>query len=410
MISTMTQLKTRVLWLLTALVAAGAGYQIVFAIEPGIGLLPATSRVAWSLVPVAYAVTATLIVSKQPRNPVGWVLLIPAVGSFLDLLTTVYFDSWATPPESIGPLALIAMAYSNLSWLLLIFPVFHLLLVFPTGRLVSNRWRWAPAIEIAMISILTIIVFITDRIGPWERGWVVVNAVGFGTLQTDLPNPIGFMPVAATEGGPFLLFWGVGLVMLTVAGVASMVTRYRRAGSVERHQVKWLLFASAIFGAVYIVASATTDFEDGGVQDVLLPLALIGIPVSVTIAVLRYRLFDIDRVVSRTVGYTIVVGVLGVIYAAGAIWLPSLVSGDSPIFIAMATLVAAGLFNPVRRGVLRAVDRRFYRAKYDAEKVVDSFKAQLRDQTDLDLLAQDWVTVVAETMQPATVGVWVKQR
>jgi uncharacterized membrane protein YdcZ (DUF606 family) len=188
-----------------------------------------------------------------------------------------------------------------------------------------------------------------------------------------------------------------------------MVLRFRRSGTVERHQIKWLLFAVGLFGVIYIYSAIFTSFTEGGVNDILLTTSLIGIPVAIAIAVLRYRLFDIDRVVSRTVGYAIVVGVLGLVYAAGAIWLPSLLSGDSPIFVALATLAAAALFNPVRRNVLNAVDRRFYRARYDAEKVVDSFKAQLRDQTDLELLAQDWVTVVSETMHPAMVGVWVRE-
>lgn len=400
MIKEMNRLKATLVVLLTALVTAGAVYVLVVALADGTPFSQITSQAVWGLVPVAFAITAAVIIVKQPENPVGWVLLIPAVGNFLDLVVSVgYLDSWATPPQRLGPLALAAIAYSNLSWLSLIFPVFHLLLVFPTGQLVSRRWRWATSLEAAMISILLILISFTDRVGPLDQEWTVDN-----------PNPLAFIPVSATEGGPFLVFWAAGLVALTAAGVAAMVVRFRRAGVVERHQVKWLLFASSVFGAVYIAAAALTDFESGALQDVLLPATLIGIPVSIAIAVLRYRLFEIDRVVSRTVGYAIVVGILGVVYAAGAIWLPSLVSGDSPIYVALATLIAATLFNPVRRRVLHAVDRRFYRARYDSEQVVDSFKDRLRNHTDLDKLAADWIAVVSETMQPSSVAVWVRQQ
>lgn len=392
----MNRVRIRAVWLLTGLVTIGAGYQIVIALDEARGMAGVLSRVGWGLVPVAFAVTAAMIVGKQPRNPLGWLLLVPAMGNVLDLVVSRYFDSWATPPLTVGPVAFAALAYSNLSWLLLIFPVFHLLLVFPTGRLLSRRWRWVASVEVAMISVLIGLVLVIDRIGPIDGDWVVAN-------------PIGFVPAEASEGGLFLIFWASGLVFLTLAGVTSMVLRFRRADSVERHQIKWLLYASAVFGVIYIVSGATGDNADA-VDDLILPVALIGIPVAVAIAVLRYRLFEIDRVVSRTVGYALVVGVLGVVYAAGAIWLPSLVSGDSPVFVALATLVAATLFNPVRRRVLHAVDRRFYRARYDSEQVVDSFKDRLRDHTDLDRLAADWLAVVSETMQPAAVGVWVRHQ
>jgi hypothetical protein len=270
-------------------------------------------------------------------------------------------------------------------------------LVFPNGRLIGPRWRLVVALEVLMIAVLGSFIVFGQEIGPFDERWVV-------------DNPIGFLPQVAGFDGVFLPIWSAGLIFLTIAGVTSMVLRFRRSETVERHQIKWLLFAVGLFGVVYIYSAIFTEFTGGGVNDLLLTTSLIGIPVAIAIAVLRYRLFDIDRVVSRTVGYAIVISVLGLVYAAGAVWLPSLLSGDSPIFVALATLVAAALFNPLRRRILRAVDRRFYRAKYDSEQVVDSFKAHLRDQTDLDRLTQDWISVISETMQPAKVGVWVKER
>ncbi len=132
------------------------------------------------------------------------------------------------------------------------------------------------------------------------------------------------------------------------------------------------------------------------------------VPLAIAVAVFRYRLFEIDRIISRTVGYVLVIGLLVVVYAAGAAWLPTRLGGESPLFVAGSTLAVAALFNPVRRRLLHWVDRKFYRTRYDAERVVDGFVASLKDRTDLNGLADEWVTAVTETMRPASIGIWVR--
>lgn len=392
------KLTGRVVWLIAGVIVIGSIVQIVLGIEASEGFLPNAGRIGWGLLPAAYAITAGLIVRHQPRNAVGWLLLVPAAGSFLDfVLVDHYLDRLVDAPAEIGLGTVAVLSYNGFSWLLLIFPVFHLLLVFPNGSLISGRWRIIVSLEILMITFLVSFITFGREIGPFDERWVV-------------DNPVGFLPSVAGFEGLFLPIWTLGLVVVTIAGVTSMVLRFRRSGTEERHQIKWLLYAVGLFGVVYSYSAISTDFSEGGIEDLVLSLSLIGIPVAIAIAVLRYKLFEIDRVISRTVGYILVVGVLGLVYTGGAVWLPSLISGESPVFVALATLAAAAIFNPTRRRIIHAVDRRFYRARYDAEAVVDSLKVHLRDQTDIELLAAEWVSVVSDTMHPSSVGVWVKQR
>jgi hypothetical protein len=145
--------------------------------------------------------------------------------------------------------------------------------------------------------------------------------------------------------------------------------------------------------------------------ELLLIAGVVAVPTSVAIAVLRYRLYEIDRLVSRTVGYVVVLGVLTVVYVIGAVWLPTRLLGEqSPLFVAASTLIVAGLFGPLRKRVVVWVDRRFYRARYDADRVAEAFSSRLRDQIDLTDLTTDWVDVIAATLRPTTIGVWVSER
>jgi hypothetical protein len=144
--------------------------------------------------------------------------------------------------------------------------------------------------------------------------------------------------------------------------------------------------------------------------ELLLVAGVVAIPAAVAIAVLRYRLYEIDRLVSRTVGYVVVLGVLTAVYVVGAVWLPTRLLGEqTPLFVAASTLTVAGLFGPLRRRVVVWVDRRFYRARYDADRVAEAFSSRLRDEIDMANLTADWVGVVAMTLKPTTIGVWVNE-
>jgi hypothetical protein len=287
------------------------------------------------------------------------------------------------------------LVFENFSWVLLIFPLFHLMLIFPDGKLLSPRWRYFVVLESLMVAVMLLFSAFSVRIGPMEgAGWTVAN-------------PIGFLPMDVFEQSGIGTFWAVGLVTLTLFGVLALVLRFRRAETTERLQIKWMTFAVAFFGLVYPVVVWLSD-EALEIGDLFLALSINLLAVAIAFGVLKYRLFDIDRFISRTVGYSLVVGLLAGVYAVGAIWLPSRLAGESPLFVAGSTLAVAALFNPVRRGVLRWVDRRFYRSPYDTDRLAEDFGVRLRDQTDVVRLTDDWMAVVTGALSPSSIGVWVR--
>jgi hypothetical protein len=236
-------------------------------------------------------------------------------------------------------------------------------------------------------------------------GEVILRAEVTGVTEGwSVPNPIGFVPDVS---GPVVDdVWNLALLTLTGAALLSVVLRFVRSKGVERQQMKWLLFAVLFFAAVFGGAALIRETEDAAILDLLLPASLIGIAIAVAVAVLRYRLYEIDRIVSRTISYAIVVGVL-----LGAVALVATIVGaqfDSPPVVAATTLGVAAVFNPLRRRVQVVVDRRFNRSRYDAERVMDDFAGSLRDRTDAGEVLDGWVEVVADTMQPSRVGVWVR--
>jgi hypothetical protein len=355
------------------------------------------SGIAWSLVLVTFMVAGALIVSRQPHNIIGWLLMIPGVAASLEALTSGWLESIQPPPDSVTPLIWLALWFAGWSWVLLIFPVFHLMLTFPTGRLQSPRWRWVAGLEGAMLATFLILIGLSETMELFmddEVVWTVTNPIGF--LGDDFWD---------NQFGPV---WGILLLVLTVGCVAAMVQRFRKARPVERQQMKWLMLAVGFFGVVYGTLAVINGEEPLGFVDVLFALSLASIPVAIAIAVLRYRLYDIDRLLSRTVSYTVVVGLLAALFFGTISVLTSLLPAPSDVTIAASTLAVFALFNPLRKRVQNTVDRRFNRSRYDSRRVMDHFADTLRDQVDADQVVDGWVNVVSETMQPVSVGVWLR--
>jgi hypothetical protein len=203
------------------------------------------------------------------------------------------------------------------------------------------------------------------------------------------------------------------MVASFVLSGVSLVRRFVRSNGEERSQIKWVALAGACVASILTLLLVVFGMEsiDQVWGELLLIAGVVAVPTSVAIAVLRYRLYEIDRLVSRTVGYVVVLGVLTVVYVIGAVWLPTRLLGEqSPLFVAASTLIVAGLFGPLRKRVVVWVDRRFYRARYDADRVAEAFSSRLRDQIDLTDLTTDWVDVIAATLRPTTIGVWVSER
>jgi hypothetical protein len=208
------------------------------------------------------------------------------------------------------------------------------------------------------------------------------------------------------------LFFILMIASFVLSG-ASLVRRFVRSSGAERSQIKWVALVGACVAAILTLLLVVAGLEavDSTWGELLLVGGVVAIPAAVAIAVLRYRLYEIDRLVSRTVGYVVVLSVLTAVYVVGAVWLPTQLLGEqTPLFVAASTLTVAGLFGPLRKRVVVWVDRRFYRARYDADRVAEAFSSRLRDQIDLTDLTTDWVGVVTTTLRPTTIGVWVNQR
>jgi 4-amino-4-deoxy-L-arabinose transferase-like glycosyltransferase len=225
-----------------------------------------------------------------------------------------------------------------------------------------------------------------------------------------VPNPVGLAGAPNPEEGALGTVLLAVLVVCMVASVASVVLRFRRSWGVERQQLKWFTYAAAL---MLVVNLATfTVLPDGAAGDVLFGLALAVVPIAAGVAILRYRLYDIDRLINRTLVYAALTAVLGAVYAAVVLVLGLLfggVGGELPSWaVAAATLAVAAVFQPARRRIQDLVDRRFNRRRYDAAKTVAAFSARLRDEIDLDTLSAELVAGVDQTVEPTTVSLWLR--
>jgi hypothetical protein len=347
---------------------------------------------------LSFVVSGALIASRQPGNIIGWLLIVPGLSASLSEVLNNWLLSLDPAGATANPAVWLSLWFTNWSWVLLIYPIFHLLLVFPDGALLSPRWRWVVALEVVMVGFMVGSATFADELAliteEDETLWSIAN-------------PIGFLPDSFYQG-VFGTVWTVGLLLLTVAGVVAVVLRFRSGTTVQRQQLKWPLFGVALFGISYGATAVTSGAATGTGWDALFGLSLAAIPVSIAIAVLKYRLYDLDRIVSRTVTYALVAALLVAAYGLIVLGLGSFLGRDNPLAIAAATLAAAALFNPLRTRIRGWVDRRFNRSRYDAERVIEGFVSSMRDRVDPDGLVEGWIGVATETMQPTAVGAWVR--
>jgi hypothetical protein len=343
---------------------------------------------------LAFAGVGALLASRLPANPLGWIMS----GAGLVYGLMAFADSWAQAyvrDASEGlPGSLLALWFGNWAWVISVGTTATLLLLlFPTGRLPTPRWRpvaWAAYAGLVLAAIG--LAFTPGRIEAY-----------------DVDNPVGVAGADAVAGLGML-----ALAVAAIASVTSLFVRYRSAGFRERQQLKWLLWAAGLV-ALVIVAIAVTGSTGIGVSDDVtnsaMTGALVAVPVAIGIAILRHGLFDIDVVINRTLVYGALTATLVVAYLAFVLLLQlalSPLTEDNDLAIAGSTLAAAALFRPARARIQALVDRRFYRRKYDAARTIESFGATLRDQVELDSLAGDLRTVVRDTMQPAHMSLWLR--
>jgi hypothetical protein len=348
----------------------------------------------WFVASVPFYLAATVLLIKAPANSIGWMMMgFPATTAVAVLGTAVavkagtatLLAAWA---DTIG----IGFATPSIMFLPLIF------LHFPDGFLPSPRWRFGRHVILAGAAIGSLAALLNGGWGGDPEP---------GSLESPLRTAT--MPI----GDVLSILFFVAMIVSFVIGGAALVHRFLRSQGPERNQIKWVALAGACVAAILTLLLILFGLEavDETWGELLLVAAVVAVPTAVAFAVLRYRLYEIDRLLSRTVGYAVVLGVLTAVYVVGAVWLPTrLLGGQTPLFVAASTLTVAGLFGPLRRRVLVWVDRRFYRARYDADRVAEAFSSRLRDQIDLTDLTADWVGVVTTTLRPTTIGVWVSER
>jgi hypothetical protein len=337
-----------------------------------------------------------VVVRRQPRNPIGWLFLVVPLGVLVSLAAApyvwlVYRLGYHLP---LGPVAVLLEAAYFPVLLVALPPVF---LLFPDGVLPSPRWRWVLWSYLA-VAVTLVIVAYTAMVSIMITYGIRIDAGG-GLTAFDHPSgrtawvsKIGLFII------PVLAFW------LVFGG--RLVLSWRRASGDRCQQLKWLMSGSAI-ALTGLVISNVVPALDPGATAVGVGIVL---PVCVGVAILKYRLYDIDRIISRTLAYALVTGLLAGVYAGLVLLATRVLSVSSPVAVAASTLAAAALFSPLRRRVQRVVDRRFNRARYDADKTVAAFAARLKDSVDLDSVRDDLVTVVHRALEPAHVSVWISQQ
>ena len=350
------------------------------------------------IVPVAvvYAAVGFVVARRQPGNPIGWILVTFILLFLLEGVAGAYAALYYRFGHHGLPLAPVAVVLEPL-WApaLLLFPV--VILLFPDGRLTARRWRWvlrAYAVAGALVSAAVFAPAVTAVV----RHDVRIDAAG---------NLIG---TGRPHGGPLAAagVLGLGLILVIVLSfVAHQVLSWRRAAGERRQQLKWLATGAAVTIAVIAVSLGTSSTS---VVGEILGIGLAALPVGIGVGILKYRLYDIDRIISRTLAYAIVTGLLVGVYAGLVLLATRVLPLSSPVAVAASTLAAAALFSPLRRRVQRAVDRRFNRARYDADQTVAAFAARLKDAVDLDTVRDDLAGAVHQALEPAHVSVWISQR
>jgi hypothetical protein len=319
---------------------------------------------------LAYAGCGLVLAFRRPRNSVGWIL----VGM-------TFFWSTSVAGELFDNRVLTAWAQT--AWLpALAMPVTFLPLLFPTGRPPTKRWRWV----------------------GWSAGvgLATVFVAGLAEVWTDLRD--GVLEESAGPPGVLRIAGASLLLVGSIGSVASFVVRFRRSTGAERQQLKWVLAGVAVIGL------GVTSLFTPGVPEWFVVVCLIPLPVAIMVAVLRYRLYEIDRLISRTFTYALLVAVLAAVYATGVVGLQAVLPVEgSDLAVAGSTLAAFALFQPVRRRVQGLVDRRFDRGRYSAGRVIEDVASKLREQTDLAAVRLALVSAVDKAMHPDSATLWIRE-
>ena len=387
-------------WTLCAIGIALALYGLALSLRaPGadLGALAIANQVLNAAFVVVFGAVGALIVGRQPRNTIGWLLMVIALSvAFASILLLSLGLNGAAPKEPTLP-NLLAAWLNSWGWWLLIGPLLLIPLLFPTGRPPSPRWKWV----IVLLAITFLVFFVFATFG---------EVLGDPAATPPLHNPIGFIPESIFL--TILVPLQALLLGNAVLCVSAIFVRYRRAGPVERQQIKWLLLASGLFIVIDIGGGILSGSSAADYYSIVFDLGVLGIPLAIGVAILRYRLWDIDVIIRRTLVYAVMTALLAMAYFGSVVVLQNTFSAltgqrQSPLVTVLSTLVIAALFVPLRARVQAAIDRRFYRRKYDAARTLATFGSEVRDETNLEALTGRLLNAVDDALQPEAVGLWL---
>jgi hypothetical protein len=385
-----------VLWALTMLgmlliawldqLSRQAGRAEVAQLTPSAFIGPGVAAVSGTTI-------GAVLASRRPRHPVGWLLLVVGVSLALGGVAPAYAAYGLLARPGALPAAHAVVRYWPITVVTTQTAFSFVLLLTPTGSLPSPRWRWWARVTVA--AVIMLLVGLAVASGPLDPRYQLLGG------PFDLRG----------QGGVLLVVNQLALAFTTLAvvvGAASLVARFRRAGGVERQQLRWVAWAAALAVLGAVVALGGVAVGATAVVTWAISACFAVLPVSIGAAILRYRLYDLDRIISRTLAYGLLTLLLGGGYAGIVLGLGQLLGRNSSLVVAGATLAMAGAFQPARRRVQQLVDRRFNRRRYDAAQTIQAFSARLRDQIDLDTLSAELLSVVEQTVQPTQVSLWLR--
>ena len=381
-------------WTAVPVVAFGMGGKIL--LEHRLGMATSFEDLMLLVGFGAFVVVGSLLIAKRPGNPISWIMVTIGLITGLFPAAEAYTAYVMTTRGSPDPLAVFGAWANNIYWApLLALSLIYLPLLFPNGRLPSPRW-----LPVAVIPGIAL------------AGYVILSAftetLSGQNIDYQIDNPIGIKGMPFVEAHPVFPLLAIGFLIGLLGAVSAVFVRFRRSSGVERQQLKWFLYAAGLTPVFMVVDLFPL------VGDIVFGLILIGLPATIGVAILRFRLYDIDILIRRTLSYTLLTGLLALIYFGVVVLTQPILRGltgnpDSAVVTVFSTLAIAALFNPLRHRMQDFIDRRFYRQRYNVEEILQSFTSNLRDEVDLDRLSDHILTIVQETMQPESVSLWIRE-
>lgn len=360
--------------------------------QQGVDPIPGTFVIITLLGFASFAVVGSLLVARRPGNLVSWIMVAVALyGSLATALEMYAARLLASGAEPNGLAYLGGWLAGWYGYALVALIIIFLPLFFPTGRLVSRRWRWAPLIVVIGLGGFIALSLFAETFTLLVGGHTIANPLGRPGMPPADQHPL------------YTVLLGMILTGL-LGSLLSVFVRYMRSGDLERRQLRWFLFVLAFFPISFVMGDT--------LGDVLVAAVIIALPAAVGIAILRYRLYDIDIIIRKTLQYGLLSALLALVYFGSVILLQAAVGPameDSPLLIVFSTLLIAALFGALRVRVQRFIDRRFYRSRYDAAQTLAQFAQHARDEVELEALSAELVRVVEETMQPTVAFLWLRR-